>query len=228
MSARRCSKKASLISPVSGVSATSGPAARVAFSVKRMAMVFPSEENLGEARKPLTLVRRFAGPPGADCKYSCDWPGLAASERKAMRLLSGDQAMSLSARGDAEAVTFRAGVFPSSARTKMAELPESAPDLPRSASTQATFLPSGESATWSNEAAALTALMACSMAGETFSFSTSFKRFSTACLEVLSRTVGGEAGGGVVCCAKIDAEENIAATKRNEAARRIMNCLLTR
>src|SRR5216684_4238707 len=46
-SARRCSKKASLISPVSGVSATSGPEARVAFSVKRRVMVLPSGDQPG-------------------------------------------------------------------------------------------------------------------------------------------------------------------------------------
>src|SRR5438445_13199740 len=145
MRARRCSKKASLISPVSGVSATSGPAARVAFSVKRTAMVLPSGENFGEARKPFTLVRRLAGWPGADCRYNCNWPGLAASERKAKPRLSGDQVMSLSAGGVPEdAVLFRAGPLPSLVVVKIRELPDSAPFLSRSSSTQATFLPSGE------------------------------------------------------------------------------------
>src|SRR5437762_4490044 len=104
MRARRCSKKASLISPVSGVSATSGPAARVAFSVKRTAMVLPSGENFGEARKPFTFVRGFAGWAGADCRYNCNWPDLAASERKAKPRLSGDQAMSLSTCGGPEEI----------------------------------------------------------------------------------------------------------------------------
>src|SRR5215470_11401763 len=54
--ASRCSKKASLISPVSALSATSGPAERVAFSVNRTAMVLPSGDHFGESRKPLTLV----------------------------------------------------------------------------------------------------------------------------------------------------------------------------
>src|ERR1700719_256276 len=58
--ASRCSKNESFISPVSGVSATSGPDARVAFSVNSTAMVFPSGDQLGAANNPFTLVNLLA------------------------------------------------------------------------------------------------------------------------------------------------------------------------
>src|ERR1700675_5025627 len=58
--ASRCSKNASFISPVCGDSATSGPDARVAFSVNSTATVFPSGDQLGAAKNPFTLVSLFA------------------------------------------------------------------------------------------------------------------------------------------------------------------------
>src|SRR5882724_806279 len=100
-----------------------------------------------------------------------------------MRRLSGAQAMSDSARDALAAVILRAGVLVSMVVARMAELPDSAPFLSRSSSTQATFLPSGETAACAKRLAVLRAWMACSIAGETFSFSTALRRFSTACLE---------------------------------------------
>src|ERR1700720_2804872 len=61
--ASRCSKNASFISPVWGVSATNGPDARVAFSVNKTPIVFPSGDQLGAAKNPFTLVSLFAPRP---------------------------------------------------------------------------------------------------------------------------------------------------------------------
>src|SRR5207247_10727888 len=72
--------KASFISPVSGVSATSGPAARVAFSVESRAMVLPSGDQRGVARRPLALVSFLAGPPEALTTYNWSWPGFRSEE----------------------------------------------------------------------------------------------------------------------------------------------------
>src|SRR5712664_555887 len=90
--ASRCSKNTSLISPVSGVSATSGPAARVAFSVKRNAMDVPSGDHPGDERNPFNCVNFRAGPPAALLTYSCGWPFFTTSERNAIFWLSGDHA----------------------------------------------------------------------------------------------------------------------------------------
>ena len=46
------------------VSATSGPAARAAFSVNRTAMVLPSGDQPGVERKPFTCVSFRAEPAG--------------------------------------------------------------------------------------------------------------------------------------------------------------------
>src|SRR5579884_743036 len=114
MMARRCSKKASLMTPVSCEEATRGPAARGAFSMKRTAMDLPSGDHLGEARKTFTLVSFLTGPPAAETTYSWRWLAETASERKAIFLLSGDLAMLASSRGaPAAAVMRRDGVFPS-------------------------------------------------------------------------------------------------------------------
>src|SRR5215472_1301863 len=61
--ASRCSVTASLITPVCALSATSGPAARVAFSVKSTAIVLPSGDQEALERKPLTLVSSLGTPP---------------------------------------------------------------------------------------------------------------------------------------------------------------------
>src|SRR5579859_6617620 len=67
--ARRCSVTASLITPVCAFSATSGPAARSAFSVKRNAIVLPSGDQPGEARNPFTLVSLRGDPAAALTTY---------------------------------------------------------------------------------------------------------------------------------------------------------------
>src|ERR1700675_1978095 len=97
--ASRCSKNESFISPVWGVSATSGPDARVAFSVNKTATVFPSGDQLGVARKPFTLVNFFVSalvtlpsPPDTFATYSCRCPAFTKSDKNATRLPSGDQA----------------------------------------------------------------------------------------------------------------------------------------
>ena len=60
-----CSRNSSETTPSSGVSATNGPAARVAFSVKSSATVFPSGDQPGLAKKPFRCVNCFASPPEA-------------------------------------------------------------------------------------------------------------------------------------------------------------------
>ena len=127
---------ASLMTPVCAFSATRGPAARSAFSVKRRAMALPSGDQPGEARNPFTLVSFRAGPPRALTVYTCACPGVAASERNAICLLSPDQATAFS---DCPPAVMRCGVPPPAAETKMA-----GPLLVTS--THATCLPSGEMA----------------------------------------------------------------------------------
>ena len=93
----RCSRNSSDTTPSSGVSATSGPAARVAFSVKSTAIVLPSGDHPGPARNPFRWVSCLAAPlPTASVTNICSCPIFDASERNAIRLLSPDHAMSCS------------------------------------------------------------------------------------------------------------------------------------
>ena len=62
---RRCSKNLSSTTPTSGVRGWSGPEARGAFSVNRIATVWPSGDHWGVARYPLSFVSWRAAPPPA-------------------------------------------------------------------------------------------------------------------------------------------------------------------
>src|SRR5579864_8136420 len=99
-------------------------------------MVLPSGDHPGEARNPFTFVSLRGEPPEAAATYTCGCPGVAASEKNAICLLSADQATALS---DCPPAVMRRGVPPPVAETKMAE-----PLLVLS--THATCLPSGEMA----------------------------------------------------------------------------------
>src|ERR1051326_4482772 len=99
-------------------------------------MVLPSGDQPGAARKPFTLVSFRAGPPDKLTVYTCACPGVAASERNAICLLSPDHATALS---DCPPAVMRRDVPPLAAETKITE-------PPLVISTHATCLPSGEMA----------------------------------------------------------------------------------
>src|SRR5215467_3988258 len=141
------------ITPDSGVIGCSGPPARGAFSVNNTAISVPSDDHEGYCRYPFTLVSFLAAPPLAGATYNWSWPGVRASERKAMERLSGDHAISCSEWFDPARPALIRALLDAPAftlATKMALFSEGVPSFFFMLCAHATRAPSGERATPSN------------------------------------------------------------------------------
>src|SRR5215471_3774387 len=141
------------ITPDSGVIGWRGPPARGAFSVYSTAISVPSGDHEGYAKYPFALVSFLAAPPLAGATYNWSWPGVRASERKAMDRPSGDHAISCSewldpARPAVIRTLLAAPDF--KLATKMAVFSEGVPSFFFMPCAHATRAPSGEIATPSN------------------------------------------------------------------------------
>src|SRR5215472_11527119 len=127
-----------------------GSAARGAFSVKRRAIPLPSGDHWGSDREPVRSVSLRAFPPTTSTMKSCARPDGFASDRKANCLLSGDQDTSFSEYSfwSSEALIRRGATAAGGVSERyIAVLSPGTPFLSTIASTQATYLPSGEIAT---------------------------------------------------------------------------------